>query len=167
MGDSFQAMATSPPHVSETFSKALGRIASGIYIITTGSMPQAQGMLTSWVMQAGFEPPQLTIAIGRDRSILPRLGPDRRLVVNILGEQSNELMKPFVKTNPHAFEGLNVTQTPCGVVLLDAVAYLNCEVKDQWVLGDHVVLQCLILEGQMLREDVQPWVHVRKNGFNY
>ncbi|MEZ4575617.1 MAG: hypothetical protein R2857_11990 [Vampirovibrionales bacterium] len=53
----------------ETFAKALGRVASGIYIISTGRVPDAQGMLTSWVMQAGFEPPQLTIAVaGNDPS---------------------------------------------------------------------------------------------------
>ncbi|MCA9788265.1 MAG: flavin reductase [Cyanobacteria bacterium HKST-UBA06] len=151
----------------ETFAKALGRVASGIYIISTGRLPDAQGMLTSWVMQAGFEPPQLTIAVARERSILPKLAVGSMLVVNILGEQSNELMKPFVKTQDNAFESLSTEQNEFGVILKDAVAFLNAEVKDQWVLGDHVVLQCLVHEGKMLREDIQPWVHVRKNGFNY
>ena len=73
----------------------------------------------------------------------------------------------IVAQEPGAFESLSTEQNEFGVILKDAVAFLNAEVKDQWVLGDHVVLQCLVHEGKMLREDIQPWVHVRKNGFNY
>jgi hypothetical protein len=50
-------------------SAALGRVPSGIFILTTGYEGRATGMLASWVQQAGFEPPMVTVAVRRDRFV--------------------------------------------------------------------------------------------------
>ena len=47
----------------------LGRIPSGIFIVTLRHNGQETGMLSSWVMQAGFEPPMVTVAVNRSRYI--------------------------------------------------------------------------------------------------
>src|SRR5687768_13076480 len=49
--------------------QALGRVPSGLYILTARHDGKATGMLASWVQQAGFDPPMVTVAVNRDRYV--------------------------------------------------------------------------------------------------
>lgn len=152
----------------EAIGKAIGRIASGIYIVTTGSGDQKQGMLASWVMQAGFEPPSVTIAVQQDRDILKALDTNRRLVINVLSEGNTNIMGRFAKPKPDQFDGLDMYENDYGVVLKDTVAFLSCEIREKWTNGgDHMIFLSEIQEGEVMNGDLQPWTHLRKNGFVY
>ena len=50
-------------HDTKSLDPVLGRVPSGIFILTVGTGDRATGMLASWVMQAGFEPPMVTVAV--------------------------------------------------------------------------------------------------------
>lgn len=50
-------------------SKALGKLSSGLYVVTAGRADASSAMIASWVAQASFEPLGLTIAIAKDRAI--------------------------------------------------------------------------------------------------
>ena len=39
---------------------ALGRVPSGLFILTAGNGPTETGLLASWVQQCSFDPPRLT-----------------------------------------------------------------------------------------------------------
>ncbi|MEL6333720.1 MAG: MBL fold metallo-hydrolase, partial [Cyanobacteria bacterium J06626_26] len=49
--------------------KALGRISSGLYIITAAKGEVTSAMLASWISQASFKPLGFTIAVAKDRAI--------------------------------------------------------------------------------------------------
>ena len=151
----------------EILGKALGKVASGIYILTTGTGENKTGMLASWVVQAGFEPPMVTVAVGKDRDILKTLGDNPRFVLNVLSESNSNLMGRFSKYKPEQFDGLEIFESTQGPVLRETVAYLSCEVKHNWTGGDHNILLAEIVEGEILNDDLTPWTHLRKNGFVY
>ena len=44
---------------------ALGRIPSGLYVVTTLRDERAVGFVGSFVMQMGFAPPTVAIAVGK------------------------------------------------------------------------------------------------------
>ena len=49
----------------------LGRIPSGVFILVAGDgTGRRTGLLTSWVQQASFEPPQVTIAVNKSRYLI-------------------------------------------------------------------------------------------------
>ncbi len=52
---------------------ALGKIPSGIFVATAVVENAPIGMLCSFVEQAGFEPPMISIALGLDRPLRPVL----------------------------------------------------------------------------------------------
>lgn len=54
-----------PPEIA----KAVGRLASGLYIVTAAHNNARSAMVASWVSQASFEPLGLTIAVAKDRAI--------------------------------------------------------------------------------------------------
>ena len=51
----------------EGLKAALGRIPSGLYVVGAVHEGRHLGMLCSFVEQAGFEPPMISIALGTDR----------------------------------------------------------------------------------------------------
>ncbi len=151
----------------EVLGRAIGRIASGLYVVTTGHGGQKQGFLASWVMQASFEPPAVTVAVQKDREILKLLETNRKFVINVLSDGNSNLMGRFAKYRPDQFDELATFENDYGIVLQDTVAYLSCDFKEKWSGGDHYILLGEVIEGDLLNSDLQPWTHLRKNGFVY
>lgn len=153
-----------------SLAAALGRIPSGLFILTARHGHHETGMLASWVQQCSFDPPQLSAAVRKDREVLDWLGEGASFVVNILPEGAKGLISHFGKgfdLKEPAFEGLEVSRAPgTAPVLLAAHAYLACRVVDRLDTGDHVLVIGRVVAGSVL-QDGKPTVHLRKNGLKY
>ena len=93
----------------------LGRVPSGIFILTAGTGDRATGMLASWVMQAGFDPPTVTVAVKLGRYVCAWIGDGEPFVLNVVGDKQAHFLKHFgrgFELGQPAFEGLQVQ--PCG-----------------------------------------------------
>ena len=156
---------------SKSFDPVLGRVPSGIFILTVGTGPRATGMLSSWVMQAGFEPPMISIAIKLGRYVCDWLAEGKPFVLNLVGESQTDFLKHFGKgfePGAPAFEGLAITHCARGVPLLkDALGHLECEPVRHVDSGDHRVFLANVVRGRLNHGDLAPMVHVRKTGTKY
>jgi flavin reductase (DIM6/NTAB) family NADH-FMN oxidoreductase RutF len=152
-------------------AKALGRIPSGLYILTVRHGDRATGLLASWVQQAGFEPPMLTVAVQRDRYVADWIAASGQFTLNQLAVGSKALIRHFGRgfaADAPAFEGLSLRDdAQGGPVLAAAMAYLDAEVDAQVVEGDHRIFLARIVAGDVLDSDAEPFLHVRANGFHY
>jgi flavin reductase (DIM6/NTAB) family NADH-FMN oxidoreductase RutF len=149
---------------------ALGRIPSGLFVITARQGEAETGMLGSWVQQCSFDPPLITLAIRRDRDLKAWLEPGCALTVNILPAGQTDLVVHFGRgfgLHEPAFQGLDVLR-PDGAppVLADALAYLVCRVEARHPAGDHDLYLARVAAGGLLAEG-KPMVHVRKSGLHY
>jgi len=159
---------------------ALGRIPSGLFVVTWRA-DQADGvaadrsMLASWVMQGGFVPPLVTIAVGMSRELLATIDQCAPFVINILGESQRPLLSRFGKpaaAGESPFEGLALLRSPADIaVIADAAAWLECRAVTQaggggGVTGDHVVILARVVAAGVGPEQ-PPLVHVRRNGLRY
>lgn len=150
-------------------SKSLGMIPSGCFVLTASDAGCSSGILASWIQQAGFDPPAVSVAIKHGRSIQPLIESSGHFVLNTIGETGPDLFKHFAKgfeTEESAFEGLKTRTSPAGVIIEDAVAYLCCKVTGKVDAGDHVVYVATVIDGAVHRDD-RPSVRIRTNGFNY
>jgi 3-hydroxy-9,10-secoandrosta-1,3,5(10)-triene-9,17-dione monooxygenase reductase component len=148
--------------------KALGSIPSGLFIVTTKFEGKEDAVLASWVNQCAFDPPEVTISLGKMRNARLLIESSGVFIINVLGKESKGLMKHFFKTHAGSiFEGLKTRKGIDGVrILTDAVSYLECRLSDAVVSGDHVVYFGEVVDGKMLKGG-EPSFHVRDNGFNY
>src|SRR5437016_8493192 len=76
---------------------ALGRVASGLFVLTARHDGQETGMLASWVQQAAFDPPQLTVAVRRGRGVLDWLTDGTSFTLNILDDSQTDMIAHFGK----------------------------------------------------------------------
>ena len=158
--------------MSETpsYAEPLGRIPSGLFILTARHAEQETGMLASWVVQAGFEPPAVSVAVRRDRYVTQWLVPGVSFVLNLLSEGNKEFLKHFGKgfePGESAFQGLSIERTADGVVILgNTLGHLECTVLTHADSGDHRIFIAQVVGGRLL-QDAPPYVHIRKNGLRY
>ena len=149
---------------------ALGRVPSGIFILTARRDRDETGLLSSWVQQCGFLPPQVSVALRGDRFLADWLQEGANFTLNILDDSQTDMIVHFGKgfeLGQDAFAGLEVSREESSApVLLEALAYLNCRVTTRCSPGDHVLVIGQVVGGRMLNEG-HPMVHIRKNGFHY
>jgi flavin reductase (DIM6/NTAB) family NADH-FMN oxidoreductase RutF len=155
----------------QSVDQVLGRIPSGIFILTVGTGPRATGMLSSWVMQAGFEPPMVSVTVKLGRYVCDWLTEGQPFVLNIVGESKTKLMKHFGKgfePGKPAFERLEITHCARGVTILkDAVGHMECEPVSHIDTGDHRIFLAKVVRGKLHGADTTPKVHIRKSGSKY
>ena len=156
---------------AKSFDPVLGRVPSGIFILSIGTGSRATGMLSSWVMQAGFEPPMVSVAVKQGRYVCDWMTQGQPFVLNLLGEAQANLMKHFAKgfaPGEPAFERLAITHCARGVpILTDALGHLECEPVRHVDSGDHRIFLANAVRGKLHRTDEGPMVHIRKSGANY
>lgn len=152
--------------------KAMGRLSGGLYIITAKKGELKSAMLASWVAQASFDPPGISIAVAKDRAIEALMQVGDQFVLNILEEGNyHHLMRHFLKRfKPGAdrFEGVNTqTANNNSPILTDALAYLECEVISRMECSDHWIVYSKITQGRVSKPESLTAVHHRKVGNHY
>ncbi|MEB3356764.1 MAG: diflavin flavoprotein [Synechococcales bacterium] len=158
--------------IDNDLEKALGRISSGLYILTAQKGDLNGAMLASWVSQASFEPLGFTVAVAKDRAIESLMQVGDRFVLNILEEGNYQpLMKHFLKRFPPGgdrFAGIKTRTAENGSpILADALAYLECEVASRMECSDHWIVYSTVQAGKVSKPDALTAVHHRKIGNYY
>ena len=163
---------------TEAIGSILGRIPGGLFVVTWQEEAVDKTMLTSWLTQAGFNPPAISIAVGTGRRFLSSIGDgDFRFVVNVLSENQRRLLGKFGKPpaiEGEPFAGINIRRSPCGAgILQDSVGWMECKARPVFLpagpeqsSGDHAIVVADILAGEISSAD-QPIVHLRKSGLHY
>jgi flavorubredoxin/flavin reductase (DIM6/NTAB) family NADH-FMN oxidoreductase RutF len=158
--------------IDADLEKALGRISSGLYILTAQKGDLTGAMVASWVSQASFEPLGFTVAVAKDRAIESLMQVGDRFVLNILEDGNYQhLIKHFLKRFPPGgdrFAGIKTRTAENGSpILADALAYLECEVATRMECSDHWIVYSTIQMGKVSNPDALTAVHHRKVGTYY
>ena len=158
--------------IDAELEKALGRISSGLYVITAGRQEVKGAMVASWVSQASFKPLGFTVAVAKDRAIESLMQVGDTFVLNILEEGNHlGLMKHFLKRfapGADRFEGVKTYTAENGSpILADALAYLECEVASRMETSDHWIVYCVAKDGKVSDQEARTAVHHRKMGNYY
>ncbi|MEZ6062996.1 MAG: flavin reductase family protein [Planctomycetaceae bacterium] len=152
----------------------LGRIPSGAFILVVGDgNGRTTGMLASWVQQASFDPPQVTVAVNKSRFLTDWLSDDSPVTINQVPKPDAGLFKHFgrgFEPGVDAFSGVPTMPGENGLPLLtNSLASLEGIVADKLESGDHLIYLITITSARSHQplDSTEPYVHIRKNGLNY
>ena len=153
-------------------AQAVGRLVGSMCIVTTKKEDVSGAMLASWVSQATFNPPGLTVAVAKERAIESLLFKGNNFVLNVLPEGNHiPLMKHFLKPfapGEDRFEGVDTEEAENGCpILKDSLAYVECQVSNRMECGDHWLLYAVAEQGQVFESDAVTAIHHRKSGTHY
>jgi flavorubredoxin/flavin reductase (DIM6/NTAB) family NADH-FMN oxidoreductase RutF len=155
--------------------KAMGRLSGGLYVVTAREAEgqRSGAMVASWVSQASFEPPGITVAVAKDRAIEALMQVGDRFVLNVLREDNHQpLLRHFLRRFPPGadrFAGVNTLEGVAtgGPVLGDALAYLGCVVAQRLEGPDHWIIYALVEQGNVADTEAATAIHHRKVGNHY
>ena len=155
---------------SDRTEQAIGRVIGSLAVVTVNRGNTATGILTSWVSQATFNPPGLTVAIPKDRvdGLLDHAGD--QFVLNVLKEGKNlrrYFIKPAVPGENRLADLASESSRAGNPILLEALAYLECTVQNRMDCGDHWLLYAIVNRGKVLDPKGMPAVQHRKSGIAY
>ncbi len=153
--------------------KAVGKIATGLFVLTAGSGEAASATLVSFVQQLSFEPLCIGVSLHNGRSIGQLIEENRGFVINVCHAGDKNLLRRFARhalSGAEAFDGLATRRLDNGgVILLDACAYLWCDFSHKVDLqADHDLYIGIATLGDILGPDgAKPVVHIRHDGSRY
>ncbi len=153
--------------------RAIGKIPSGLFILTAGRGPDLSAMLVSFVQQVARDPLVIAAAINRDRPMTHAIEQSGVFIINIIGSGDRVLLKKYAR---HALAGPVATENmrtrhidDGGVVLLDACAWIKCRFRQRVSFeADHDLFLGVAEDGGLNESPhCQPVVHIRHDGGNY
>jgi len=153
----------------QRIAPALGKIASGLYVVTACIGDEKIGMLASFIEQCSFEPPMISIAIGAGRPLVKALDGHGLFGVHILSKENNALLKSFSRPDvADPFAGHAMEENLFGIPQLpEAWAYLACKVAGKIAAGDHILYIAEVFDGALQQPEGEANIRLRSNGFRY
>ena len=135
--------------------RALKKLTTGIYIVTSKQESRINGMVASWISQVSFSPPLIMLAVKKERYSHGMIKAGKVFAVNVLSTQQKKevtLFKGSHKPEEKFFNipyEINKTGAP---ILKDALAYLDCVLTDQFTPGDHTIFIGEVIAGDVLKD---------------
>jgi flavin reductase (DIM6/NTAB) family NADH-FMN oxidoreductase RutF len=163
------------PKTSEAVGQAMGRLPSGLFVLTAAQDDSRMGIIVSFVQQACLVPPMVMVAIAKGRPIMPLISESRQFGLCQLAENDRMMVRKFAKFNDAAvtedpflgFELLQgvLTKLP---ILANTLTYLECElVSHMDIEGDHDLFVGAVRGGELRQQKVQPHIRLRETGQGY
>ncbi len=155
---------------------ALGKIVGSLSVLTAQKQEDDSNingaMIASWISQASFTPPGITIAVAKDRAVETLLHNGDLFALNLLNEKNyQKLLKQFLQPfSPGAdrLKGLNLITSPGEQPILpEALAWIEGCVKQRMECGDHWLIYAEVLHGKVLDQNGITAIHHRRTGANY
>lgn len=155
-----------------TVEQAVGRIVGSLCVLTAKEGDRSSAMLASWVSQASFSPPGLTIAVAKERAVETLTYTGNKFVLNILKEGNHlglmrHFLKPFGPGQDRFADVAAEVAENGSPILTNALAYLECSVKNRMESGDHWLVYATVENGKLLDTDGVTAVHHRKSATHY
>ena len=155
--------------------QAVGRIVGSLCVLTTCNNNH-NGVLTSWVSQATFNPPGLMIAVATEQNADLISNPGERFVLNILNE-GRSVRRNFGGQSSNSLENVTTKIANNGCLIIEeALAYLECTVQNRLESGDrsphngkaeHVLIYAVVDRGEVLEKNGITAIQHRKSGSHY
>ena len=135
----------------------LRKIPYGLYIIGVAGKGSRHAFTGSWLSQCSMTPPRIMLGVRHDTHSLEMIKESRVFSVNFMPKTDKKILERFFKVTPSDGDrfgdvefSLKKTKTP---ILKQAVAYLECEVKDIFETGDHSIVIGEVVEAEVLKDE--------------
>lgn len=153
----------------ENAKPALEQLSYGLYVIGSKNGDEVNGMTANWLTQVSFDPRMVAVAVEQQSHTLANIRASNVFSVNLIAEEDTNLIEKFVEPQERAGNKLgDVPFRPedTGCPILDqAIAWIDCEVVQSVMAGDHELVIGRVVNGGQNREG-DP-LTLREMGWSY
>ena len=148
--------------------QSLRMLSYGVYILSSVNEGEYCVATITWVSQASFEPPMISVCIKRNSSSYEIVKKRGEFILHLLGDNQKELASTFFKPTIFENEKLNGQAFSLGnnlPLLKDVPAYIQCKVVEILENGDHPLFLAEVVDAK-INNDSNP-LELRKTGWTY
>ena len=155
--------------MNEKYRKQSLRMFSyGVYILSSVNKGEYCVSTVTWVSQASFEPPMISVCIKRNSASYEIVKKRGEFILHLLGDNQKELASTFFKPTIFENEKLNGQEFSLEnnlPLLKNIPAYIQCKVVEILENGDHPLFLAEVVDAK-INNDSNP-LELRKTGWTY
>ena len=138
-------------------------ISTGVYVIGVCDGRRANAFTASSVVPVSFKPVMVAVAVGVEHASRPVLHAGRAFTINVLKREQIEVARHFGTVSGAVANKLADIRWRPGLsgapILLDALAYIECELASTVAAGDHELALGRVIDGGVLARDERPLLY--------
>lgn len=121
------------------FRDVLGHLPTGVTVITAHGASGPTGMAANSVTSVSLDPPLILLCPAKCSATWPKIRSAGAFCVNVMASHHEELTRTSAATGVDRFAGIDVQHRSTGPALTDAIAWLECRLRDEHDAGDHTI----------------------------
>ena len=154
--------------------RVLWTMPSGLYVLgSTDKDEQRNGMTLNWATQMSFAPKMLAVGIEITAFTHELVSAGRVFSLNIIDREDRAIVRKFTKPvevdlAAQTLNGFPFHDGLSGAPILDqAVAYVDCEVRESVVVGEHTLFLGEIVDAGFQKPEDTPVLRMEDTRMNY
>jgi flavin reductase (DIM6/NTAB) family NADH-FMN oxidoreductase RutF len=153
--------------------RVLWTMPSGLYIVGSRAGDRRNGMTANWATQVGFDPKLLAVSIEHGAVTHELIAEGGVFSLNFVDREDRAIVRKFTKPVEVDLEGRTLNGFPfhdgrTGAPILDqALAYLECEVRQQVDVGGHTLFLGEIVDAAFQKPEDTPPLRMEDTRMNY
>ena len=162
-----------PEEYDKLRRRVLWTMPSGLYIIGSRAGDRRNGMTANWVTQVGFDPKLLAVSVEHGAVTHELISEGGVFIVNLVDREDRAIVRKFTKPvevdlvastlNGFPFHGAR-TGAP---VLDQAVAYVDCALRQAIDVGDHTLFLGEVVDGAFQQDEAVEVLRMEDTRMNY
>lgn len=137
----------------EAKKKLLRMIPHALYVLTSGADGKTTASTVSWVTQASFKPPMVSVGLKKDSDTFDVVKRAQSFVLNFLGSGQKETAQKFfkhVEAEGNTLAGETFVPSPLlkHPVFPKMAGFVECRIVGTVEKGDHTVVVAEVLEAE-------------------
>jgi len=155
--------------------RVLWKMPSGLYVVgSTDKGERRNGMTLNWATQISFEPKWLGVSVERGALTHELIGAGGVFSLNIVDREDRAIVRKFTKPveadlDARTLNGFPYLDGPAtgAPVLAQAVAYLECEVRQPVEIGNHTLFLGEVVNAAFLKDEETDVLRMEDTRMNY
>jgi flavin reductase (DIM6/NTAB) family NADH-FMN oxidoreductase RutF len=139
------------------------RLTSGVYVVGAAHGGKHNAFTAAWVMQASYDPLLLALSINSEHATYPLLQASRAFTVNVLKSGQLEVARRFgTRSGRDEDKLVGIPWRPGrggAPVLVEALAYFDCELAHSVPAGDHELVVGRVVAGAIIDAGATPMAY--------
>ena len=165
--------AQDPEEYDKLRRRVLWKMPSGLYVLGARAGERRNGMTTNWVTQMSFDPKLVGVSVEREAFTHELVSEGGVFSLNLVAQEDRAIVRKFTKPVEVDLAARTLNEFPfhdgaTGAPILDqAVAYLDCEVRQAVELGGHTLFLGEIVDCAFQMDEDTPVLRMEDTRMNY
>jgi flavin reductase (DIM6/NTAB) family NADH-FMN oxidoreductase RutF len=154
--------------------RVLWKMPSGLYVIgSTDGAERRNGMTANWVTQVSFDPKWIGVGVERSALTHELVEAGGCFAVSLVAQDDRAIVRKFTKPvevdlEAKTLNGFPFVERATGApVLAQAVAYVDCEVRERLEAGNHTFFVGEVVDAAFLADEDTPVLSMQDTRMNY